>query len=270
MTSSHLMRLGNIGKPLHSMNLDDELQKNVISTDQSGQLVQDLLSDHNSFILPSLKNNNIGTLSNKTNNNINRPWKEIVHQEHVNRSMDTPLKQPSLGETLESFLVRAGVIDVGDHQDDNNDNVVVGGNTHHQALMGMDPVVMLSQKEHWLQLKIPIAIDMHQHQEQHHQQRDVGEHQDLIVPKSLFYENQEMEIGYSENPGGISVSPTYSDSKSAIFGKNKYSDEVLEKTIERKQKRMAKNRESVVRSRTKKQIYVVDYFSKRACQIKKI
>ncbi|KAG4915448.1 hypothetical protein JHK87_053006 [Glycine soja] len=62
--------------------------------------------------------------------------------------MDTPLKQqPSLGENLENFLAPAGVINVGDHQD-HNVNVVIGGDTHHQDLMGMDPMKIQQFKEH--------------------------------------------------------------------------------------------------------------------------
>ncbi|TKY56221.1 ABSCISIC ACID-INSENSITIVE 5 protein 3 [Spatholobus suberectus] len=232
-------QLGNTGKPLHSMNLD-ELHKNVISA-ESGQLVQDPSSDH-SFILGNIGLN--GTLSNKTN--ISEAWRGIVHQEHVNRSVDTPLQQPCLGETttLENFLARAGVINVGDQ-----DNVNVIGDT--QALMGIDPMVLPSQREHWLQMQVP-SINIHQHQEQQHQQI-IGSCADFNVSKT-FYENPVMEIGYSENSVGISMSPAYSDSKSAVFGKNRYSDEVLEKTIERRQKRMAKNRESAARSRAKKQV----------------
>ena len=72
-------QLGNTGKPLHSMNLD-ELQKNVISADQSGQLLQDPSSDHNnSFILGSNGSLNNGTLSNKTNNDsISESWRKFV------------------------------------------------------------------------------------------------------------------------------------------------------------------------------------------------
>ena len=61
-----------------------------------------------------------------------------------------------------SFLAPATVINVGDHQD-HNVNVVIGGDTHHQDLMGMDPMVMPSQQEHWLQMQIPAAINIHQH-----------------------------------------------------------------------------------------------------------
>ncbi|KAL5154438.1 hypothetical protein HKD37_19G053799 [Glycine soja] len=89
--------------------------------------------------------------------------RKFVLEEQVSRSMDTPLKQqPSLGENLENFLAPAGVINVGDHQD-HNVNVVIGGDTHHQNLMGMDPIVMPSQQEHWLQMQIPAAINIHQH-----------------------------------------------------------------------------------------------------------
>ncbi|RZB75861.1 hypothetical protein D0Y65_034384 [Glycine soja] len=178
------------------MNLD-ELQKNVISADQKPS------SDHNnSFIIGSNGSLNNGTLRNKTNNDsISESWRKFVLEEQVSRSMDTPLKQqPSLGENLENFLAPTGVINVGDHQD-HNANVVIGGDTHHQDLMGMDPIVMPSQQEHWLQMKIPAAINIHQHQEQqhHHQQMNFGRCQDFSVPKSLFFENQVMEIGYSEN-----------------------------------------------------------------------
>nr|KYP47508.1 ABSCISIC ACID-INSENSITIVE 5-like protein 3 [Cajanus cajan] len=232
-------QLGNTGKSLHSLNLD-EIHKTVISA-ESGQLVQDPSSDH-SFILGNIDLN--GTISNKTD--IGEAWRGMVQQQHVNRSMDTHMQQPNLGETLESFLARAGMLDVGDH-----DNVNVIDDA--QPVMGIDPMVMPSQHEHWLQMQIPgINIHQHHHREQQHQQI-IGSCPDFNVSKT-FYENPVMEMGYSENSVGISMSPAYSDSKSAVFGKNRYSDEVMEKTIERRQKRMAKNRESAARSRAKKQV----------------
>ncbi|KAL2317745.1 hypothetical protein Fmac_031621 [Flemingia macrophylla] len=232
-------QLGNTGKSLHSLNLD-EIHKNVISA-ESGQLVQDP-----SFILSNIGLN--GTTSNKTNTGT-ESWRGIVHQDHVNSSMDTHLQQPNLGETLENFL-RAGMINVGgDH-----DNVNVVGDA--QPVVGIDPMVTPSQHEHWLQMQIP-GINIHQphhHQEQQHQQI-IESCPDFNVSKT-FYENPVMEIGYSESSVGISMSPAYSDSKSAVFGKNRFSDEVLKKTTERRQKRMAKNRESAARSRAKKQEHI--------------
>ena len=71
--------MGNTGKPLHSMNFD-EIHKNVILVDQSGQLLQDPSSDHNnSFILSSNGSLNNGTLSKKTNNDsISECWRKFV------------------------------------------------------------------------------------------------------------------------------------------------------------------------------------------------
>ena len=73
-----------------------------------------------------------------------------------------------------------------------------------------------------------------------------------------------MEMGYLDNPLAISIpvaamsSSTCLDSKGAVVGrKRRFSDEMLEKTIERRQKRMAKNRESAAKSRAKKQVCTI-------------
>ncbi|KAJ7965652.1 Abscisic acid-insensitive 5-like protein 2 [Quillaja saponaria] len=68
-------QLGNSGKSLYSMKLD-ELLKNVISA-ESGQLVQNPSAA--SLFLGNLNMN--GTLSKKT---VDEVWKEIVNHNHVN------------------------------------------------------------------------------------------------------------------------------------------------------------------------------------------
>lgn len=236
---------GNTMKPLHhSLNLD-ELQKSVISA-ESGQFVQDPSPDHPSFIISNFGLN--GTF--KTNISDASSWRGIVHHQQVNRSIDSSSWQhPSLGETttFESFL-RTGML---------HHSMMINES---QPFVGIEPVVMPSQQEHWFQMQIPSINNMHQQQPQQQQQLE-QQHQQIIgscpefnVSKT-FYENSVMEIGYTENSMGISMpSPQYSDCKSGVLGKNKFSDEVLEKTIERRQKRMAKNRESAARSRAKKQV----------------
>ncbi|RDX92997.1 ABSCISIC ACID-INSENSITIVE 5-like protein 3, partial [Mucuna pruriens] len=257
-------QLENTGKPLHGMNLD-ELQKDVILA-EGGQFVRDPSSDH-SYILGNIGLN--GTFSNKIN--ISEAWRGTVPQDHLNRSLNTQLQQPSLGEAtiLEDFLARARVINVEDQ--DNKVNVVADT----QRMIGIDPMAMPSRQEHWLQMQIP-AINIHQHQQQQQQQQQqeqqhqqiIGSCADFNVSKA-FYENSIMEIGFSENSVGISTSPAYSDPKSVVFGKKKYSDEMLEKTIERRQKRMAKNRESAARSRAKKQEHI-NRLEKEKCRLQRM
>ncbi|KAK7301283.1 hypothetical protein RJT34_12144 [Clitoria ternatea] len=227
-------QLGNTGKPLHNSANDlDEDQKDVISA-ESGQLVQNPSSE-NSFIFGNIGLN--GTVITNNKKNISEVWTAIAHQEHFNRSMDTQMQHPSLGETtLESFLAHAGIGDI-------------------QPMMGIDPTVMMpSEQENWLQMQIP-AINIQQ--QQHQPSRIIGLCPDFSVSKSV-YENPVMEIGYLENSMAISssMSPACSESKGdVVSGKNKtYKDEVLEKNIEKRQKRMAKNRESAARSRAKKQV----------------
>jgi ABA responsive element binding factor len=226
-------------------------------------------NNNNSFFIGSTSGNNLNeTLCDKTFNGI---WSEINHQKHaIGGSMDhNNLQQSILGETaFEDFLTHAKAFNIG-----NQDNVHVIGDANQVPFIGIESkLVMASQPEHWLPFQMPIPIQMQQHQE--HQNRPIiGICQDFNVAKPV-YENQIMDIGYSENslamsmPIGattMSFPLTCSDSKGVVAGaatdgrvgvgrKHKYSDEMMEKTIERRQKRMAKNRESAARSRAKKQV----------------
>ncbi|CAJ2648523.1 unnamed protein product [Trifolium pratense] len=265
------------------MNFDD-LLKNVISA-ESDQLMQNpssyaknVISDdsnsnsnNNSFFIGSTSGNNLNeTLCNKTFNGV---WSEINHQKHaIGGSMKdhNNLQQSILGETaFEDFLTHAKAFNMG-----NQDSGHVIGDANQVPFIGIESkLVMASQPEHWLPFQMPIPIQM-QHQE--HQNRQIIDIcQDFNVAKPV-YENQVMDIGYSENslamsmPIGattMSFPSTCSDSKGVVVAaaagggggvgvgrKHKYSDEMMEKTIERRQKRMAKNRESAARSRAKKQV----------------
>ncbi|XP_031273097.1 ABSCISIC ACID-INSENSITIVE 5-like protein 3 [Pistacia vera] len=243
-------QLGNIGKPLNSMNLN-ELVKNMVSVDEGNhhhQLPQNPSSSSSSSSPPAsclLGNFNLnGRLSKKT---VDEVWKEIVHHDqHVNNEVDnhynnnnqTVQQMMTLGETtLEDFLLRAGVI-----------------NHPQQPLMAFDPMVVMStQQTDWLHFQ------MHQQQ----QQMSVMD-ADFNVSESAYENPSVVDIGYSENHHQMAMSMTMpvaaipatpSDSKMAGEKKRGYSDEMMEKTIERRQKRMIKNRESAARSRARKQAY---------------
>jgi len=250
--------------------------KNMIST-ESDQLIQNPTPDINSSFLygnTSGSGNNLNeTMCNKT---INEVWSEINQQKNEIGSMDhnNNLQQSILGETtLDNFLAHAKAINNG-----NQENVHVIGDETQVPFIGVEPnLVMASQPEDWLplqmQMQMPIPLQMqmpsirihqqHQdHHRRHHQnQQIIGLCPDFGVANSV-YENKLMEIGYSEIPiraTTMSLSSTCSDSQGGAGGgsvgrKHKYSDEMMEKTIERRQKRMAKNRESAARSRAKKQV----------------
>ncbi|KAH7567820.1 hypothetical protein ACOSQ2_010316 [Xanthoceras sorbifolium] len=237
---SQLRNIGN--KSLNAMNLD-ELLKNVISVEEAHQLVQNPSSSSSSSSSPPpscfLGNINLnGTLSKKT---IDQVWKEIVHHdEHVNEvDKQAVQKQPTLGETtLEDFLMRAGVINLGGNQ-----------NHHQQPFMAaIDPMVVVSQQADWLHFQMTAA--------QQHQMTLINTNFNV---SDSGYDNHVVDIGYSDNQLAAMSMPAipaaFSDSKVIGEPKRPYSDEMMEKTIERRQKRMIKNRESAARSRARKQAY---------------
>lgn len=164
-------QLGNVGKPLNCMNLD-ELLRNIIWLEEEGQIVQNPSSSSSSasFFLENLNLN--GTLSKKT---VDEVWKDIVN-EVDNQS----IKQKStLGETtLEKFLVCAGVVNC-------------------RPIMGIDPMsVMVSQQTDSLQFQIA-AIQ----QEQEMAVLDSN----IDFSDQLVYENPVVDIGYFDNQLGMSM-----------------------------------------------------------------
>ncbi|KAK3230784.1 hypothetical protein Dsin_002665 [Dipteronia sinensis] len=233
--------INNIGKPLNAMNLD-ELLKNVISFDQEThhhhQLLQNPTNSSSSSSSspppPPLGNINLNgtSLSKKT---VDEVWKEIVHHEGVNEVDKRPLGET----TLEDFLMPAGVINLGADQDQNHHH-------NHMPFMDIDPMVVVSQQENWLQYQMTAAA---------HQQ-----HQMTLI-NTNFNDNPVADnIGYSDKNNQLAMSmpmPALSQSKATghLPAKRRYSDEMMEKTIERRQKRMIKNRESAARSRARKQAY---------------
>ncbi|WVY90590.1 hypothetical protein V8G54_036104 [Vigna mungo] len=205
---------------------------------ESAYLVQDPSCDHHSFTKTS---------------GIGEALRGIVDHEHMNRSVETLLHEPTLGEsTLEHFLANAGVINVADQN----------ANVHTLPPMVIDSI----HQQHWLQIP---SVSTHQPHHHHHDQSQIiGNSQDFSVSNNSFYDSQ---LSYSENSAGIPMSPSYSDSsKTSLFRKRKHSnDEMLEKAVERRQKRMAKNRESAARSRAKKQEHI-HRLENEKCRLQKV
>ncbi|KAL4284884.1 hypothetical protein GQ457_16G019490 [Hibiscus cannabinus] len=229
-------QLGKIGKPLNAMNLD-ELLRSLIAVEESSS------SSSSSFFLGNVNLN--GTLSKKT---VDEVWKEIVSHGHgrgnPNPNNQIVQHQLTLGKTtLEDFLVRAGVISTG----------IQEGDLNPQQFMAIDPMAVVSQQADWLQFQMA-AVQAQQQQQQQMTMMDSN----FNVAESV-YENQVVDVGYHENQLAITMpipamSATSSESQPTAARKHRYSD-VMEKTIERRQKRMIKNRESAARSRARKQAY---------------
>jgi ABA responsive element binding factor len=230
-----------LGEPLHSMNLD-ELLKSVFPDDLDPDGATVSQHEQASGLLPGL--------SEKT---VDEVWKGI--QDGPKRNAEEGgrrrrERQPTLGEmTLEDFLIKAGVVterylkdlnDVG-----NVDQIVIAG-----AAGSTQGVQWLDQYQQQF-----TAIDPHQH----------GQHSmpSAFMPTRLALQPLNvvpgpgaiMESAYSDGNitspmmGALSDSPTPGRKRGTT-------GDVADKLMERRQKRMIKNRESAARSRARKQVAI--------------
>ncbi|XP_039063292.1 ABSCISIC ACID-INSENSITIVE 5-like protein 2 isoform X2 [Hibiscus syriacus] len=234
-------QLADLGKPLNSMNLDEFLKSvwtlegnQTFGTDTEGTAVtnQTSLQRQASLSLSS-------ALSKKT---VDEVWKDI-QQSKIDGEKKSRERQPTLGEmTLEDFLIEAGV--VTEASTDEN----VGA-----PIAEVDPSVapQFAQHSQWMQYPQPP-------QYHHPQQSIMGIYmpaQPMPQPLALVTPGV-MDVPYPENQVSL-PSPlmgTLSDTQTS--GRKRGSPEdIVEKTVERRQKRMIRNRESAARSRARKQAY---------------
>ncbi|KAG5252588.1 hypothetical protein OIU77_018102 [Salix suchowensis] len=195
-------QLGNLGKPLGSVNLD-ELLKSVDNVGAWSSPGLTLSSD----------------LSKKT---VEEVWRNI--QQKKRRDADSQERNAPLGEmTLEDFLVKAGVV--------------------------TEPAPPQQQESaQWMQFQHPSV------QKPPYQNNTVaGFMQGHPVQQSLpaaeaAYPDSQMNLSPSSLMG--TSSDTHNPTRKRVAP-----GDVAEKTVERKQKRMIKNRESAARSRARRQAY---------------
>ncbi|XP_039003397.1 ABSCISIC ACID-INSENSITIVE 5-like protein 2 [Hibiscus syriacus] len=133
-------------------------------------------------------------------------------------------------------------------------NGIQEGVLNPQQFTAIDPMAaVVSHQADWLQFQMAAV----QHQQQQQQQMTMLD-SSFSVPESV-YENRVVDVGYNESQLAITMAmpamlETSSESRPTAPRKHRFSD-VMEKTIERRQKRMIKNRESAARSRARKQAY---------------
>lgn len=247
-------QLGDLGKPLGSMNLD-ELLKSVWSaeanqgtgmvTDSSGAQAGQGTSASSLPHQGSLTLFN--DLSKKT---VDEVWKDIQQKKNSNQERATQERHSTFGEmTLEDFLVKAGVVA-------KSPSAQKGGVA---PALGVDPIAPaqhdVSQHVQWMQYQLP---SMQQPQQRQHQLNTMavfmpGHGVQQPLPDSgnaileAAYENQ-MIMSPSSLMGTLSDTQTPGRKRVAP-------EDMVEKTVERRQKRMIKNRESAARSRARRQAY---------------
>ncbi|XP_075490850.1 ABSCISIC ACID-INSENSITIVE 5-like protein 2 isoform X2 [Primulina tabacum] len=229
-------QLGDLGKPLISMNID-ELLKNVWTVEANnqarggidygppGQPECGLSLNRKSSLSLSMD------LSRKT---VDEVWHDI-QQGQKRSSLD---RKRTLGEmTLEDFVVKAGVV-VESSAGKNNPGSVFGG---------VD-VIGLPLQAQWMNYQIP-SIPM--------QRRPSFMPSQSVQQTVPLGENHIMDAAYPETQITMSLSPrsgTLSDTQTP--GRKRVAPgDFVERSVERRQKRMIKNRESAARSRARKQAY---------------
>lgn len=250
-------QLGDLGKPLSSMNLD-ELLKNVW-TAEANQDVDYAVAPQQSQLasVSSLHRQSSLSLSRDlSKKTVDEVWQDIQQgQQQSNRNIlgrKAHDRQPTLGEmTLEDFLVKAGVVAESSPGKKNPGPPVLGDDTI--AL----PVQGIPQPAQWMHYQLPS-----QQQQQNQQQQQQQNMLSVFMPGHPVQQalpivaNSIMDVAYPENQMNMSPSAlmgTLSDTQTP-GRKRGAPGAVVEKTVERRQKRMIKNRESAARSRARKQV----------------
>ncbi|XP_039837781.1 ABSCISIC ACID-INSENSITIVE 5-like protein 2 isoform X3 [Panicum virgatum] len=235
-----------LGEPLLSMNFD-ELLKSVLpdGVDPNGTVTgkpdtASSLQRQGSIMMPP-------QLSKKT---VDEVWKGIQDGPGTSATdggRHRRERQPTLGEmTLEEFLVKAGVVSEGLMKDSDDlpsnmntfgSNVVAGGGSG------------LNSGAQWLQ---------------QYQQQALESRQPSLVGSYMASQLSPQPLSVAT---GAMLDSIYSDGQITSPTVGAFSDpqtpgrkrgalgEVVDKVIERRQKRMIKNRESAARSRARKQAY---------------
>lgn len=231
-------QLGDLGKPLSSMNLD-ELLKNVWTAEANqsvGMDIEDTAQAGQVALQHQASLSLTGALSKKT---VDEVWRDIQQSKDDKKKCQE--RQPTLGEmTLEDFLVKAGVVSEASSDKKSSDPKV-----------GVDSNVAVPQfAPHgpWIQYPQP--------QYQHPQQSVMGFYvssQNMAQPVHMAA-GAPLDVPFADGQVALPspVMGTLSDTKKPAR-KRGTPEDLVERTVERRQKRMIKNRESAARSRARKQ-----------------
>lgn len=234
-------QLGDLGKPFSSMNLD-ELLKNVWTAEANQSMCIDIEGTAQASQTALQRQASLSLTSALSKKTVDEVWRDI--QQNKSEEKKSRERQLTLGEmTLEDFLVKAGVVAEAS-SDKRNTGPVVGGDLNVVA-------PQFPEQGQWIQYPQP--------QYQHPQQNLLG----LYMPGHTMAQPLHMGAGSVLDvpfpdipvalPPPVPVLGALSDTQ-ASGRKRGTQDDMIEKSVERRHKRMIKNRESAARSRARKQV----------------
>ncbi|KAL1821121.1 hypothetical protein ACET3Z_015990 [Daucus carota] len=240
-------QLGDLGKPLSSMNLD-ELLKSVWSAEANQGLGGVDFGDAQPGNVASSsslrRQSSVSLAKGLSKKTVDEVWQDIQEGQKKSR-LDRKMRErkSTLGEmTLEDFLVKAGIVAEGEK----NPGVV-------PVVDAIEiPQQSAPQQAQWMPYQTPPV----------HQLAPPQQQQNMFslfmpgppIPQTLPVTANPMMDGYADAMSPSALMDNVSDTQ-APGRKRNASGVVVEKTVERRQKRMIKNRESAARSRARKQAY---------------
>ncbi|KAL6555277.1 ABSCISIC ACID-INSENSITIVE 5-like protein 2 [Orobanche gracilis] len=221
-------QLGDLGKPLGSMNLD-ELLKTVCTVDANNETVGGIENDQPVPHPLSDQQSDVVLLADLSKRTVDEVWQDIQH----GQKMSCLDRKVTLGEiTLEDFLVKAGVV-----AESKRDPGPPGWTNDRMRLPHQ------AQWINYHQILPPVFMPGH-----HSVRQTIN-----------AGGNPSMDCGnYSETQMTLSSSDTQTPGRKRVAPPG----DIAEKSIERRQKRMIKNRESAARSRARKQAYTYELENK--------
>lgn len=229
-----------LGEPLHSMNLE-ELLKGL----DANQEVDGPGNDQYASTSGLQRQGSITMPRSLRDKTVDEVWRDIQqgHTKGGDERRPGHERQLTFGEmTLEDFLAKAGVVPEGPVKNGNN----IMQNAGTDVVAGQ--AQQYGQGSHWL----------HQYHQMPGMDNMVGAYMTArpVAQSMSAGAGQMMDVMYPEGQMSISSPTVGAMSDSQTPGRKRgASSDMTDKLVERRQKRMIKNRESAARSRARKQAY---------------
>eukprot|EP01018_Ginkgo_biloba_P025225 Gb_05158 [translate_table: standard] len=243
-------QLGDAGKPPNSTDMDG-LLKNIWTVEESQSMALAIANRKSSVYTPSFNSQGI-TLSRKT---VDEVWDDIQTKKWLKEEGKVEQRQKSFGAmSLNDFLVKAGVV-----REDHKASNTPGSSVNYAP--NADAIVAAQSLRHaeWHQYQLDTV------QQQQQQQRAAYARNPSIqaIPQTPFASTGNSVGGLLE---AYSLSSPARGTSSVSPCRKRAHESIMEKTVERRHKRMIKNRESAARSRARKQAYT----NELECEVKRL